>query len=250
MVRMADIDEMMYRCGMEILHPGGMEKTDEMARRCGVGRDKKVLDIGVGKGVTPCHLAEKYGCSVVGIDLSERMLEEARGRADRMGLSDRVSLGRGDAHNLPFADGTFDVVIIECVTTILDKRKAFSEIHRVLRPGGTVGDLEMIWRERPSKNAERDTFEVWEGFETMMLEGWRELLEETGFIDIETVDFSDTMQDIEKEMRRELGLKGMLKFAGKLMMHGDLRRAWREYERVFREHREYIGYGYFIGRKE
>jgi ubiquinone/menaquinone biosynthesis C-methylase UbiE len=250
MGRMADIDEMMYSCGLEILHPGGIEKTDEMARRCGVGKDKKVLDIGVGKGVTPCRLAEEYGCDVAGIDYSERMLERARKRVDEKGLAGKVSLERGDAHRLPFSDDAFDIVIIECVTTILDKRRAFSEVFRVLKPGGVVGDLEMIWRRRPPESAVRDTYEVWDGFETMTLGEWRELLERIGFADVQTVDFSDTMQDMEREMKKELGLKGMMKIAGKLMMHGDLRRAWKEYERVFRQYGEHIGYGYFVGRKE
>ncbi|MFQ6128935.1 MAG: hypothetical protein ACE5QW_08555 [Thermoplasmata archaeon] len=107
----------------------------------------------------------------------------------------------------------------------------------------------MIWRKKPSENAVKDTIEIWEGFETMTLEDWKELLEKIGFIDVQTVDFSDMMQNIEQEMKKELGFKGMMKFACKLMIHGNLRRAWKEYERVFKEHKEYIGYGYFIGRK-
>lgn len=247
---MADIDEMMYSCGLEILHPGGIDKTDEMARKCGVGKDKKVLDIGVGKGVTPCYLAEKFGCNVVGIDLSEKMVDEARKRVEEKRLANKVSLRRGDAHKLPFVDETFDIVIIECVTTILDKKKAFSEIYRVLRADGVVGDLEIIWRKKLSEKAVKDTFEIWEGFKTMTLEEWKELLEKIGFIDVQTVDFSDRMQDMEQEMKKDLGFKGMMKIASKLMIHEDLRRAWKEYERVFKEHKEYIGYGYLIGRKK
>ena len=60
MGRMADIDEMMYNCGLEILHPGGIGKTDEMARIAQIGKDRKVLDVGSGKGATACYLAEKY----------------------------------------------------------------------------------------------------------------------------------------------------------------------------------------------
>lgn len=250
MGKMAAIDEMMYSCGLEILHPGGIKKTDEMARRCGIGEDKKVLDIGVGKGVTPCYLAEKYGCNVVGVDLSEKMLEEARRRANKKRLAEKVSFRIGDAHELPFADGTFDTVIIECVTTILDKKKAFSEVYRVLKSNGIVGDLEMIWRKEPSREAIRDTSEVWEGFETMTLGEWKKLLEEVGFIDVQMVDFSNMMQNMEREMRKELRFSGMMKFAFKLMIHGDLRKAWKEYERVFSEHEEYIGYGYLVGSRE
>ena len=75
MGKMADIDEITYSCGLEILHPG---RTDEMVRMCKISKDKKVLDIGSGKGITACYLAQKYGCEIIGIDLSERMIEYAR----------------------------------------------------------------------------------------------------------------------------------------------------------------------------
>ncbi len=93
MVRMADIDEFMYSCGLEVLHPSGLEKTDEMAAMCMVGEGKTVLDVGSGKGVTACYLAEKYGCEVVGIDISEKMVAYARELALRKGLGSRVVLG-------------------------------------------------------------------------------------------------------------------------------------------------------------
>jgi len=76
--KVADIDEFLYSCGIEILHPGGLEKTDEMVKMCKIGKGKKVLDIGCGKGVTACYLAQKYDCEVVGIDVSKRMVEYAK----------------------------------------------------------------------------------------------------------------------------------------------------------------------------
>ncbi len=83
MGKMTDIDELMYSCGLEILHPDGIEKTDEMARVCKIGKDKKVSGIGSGKGVTACYLAQKYECEVVGVDLSERMVEYAKEMAKK-----------------------------------------------------------------------------------------------------------------------------------------------------------------------
>ena len=108
MGKMADIDEMMYSCGLEILHPGGIEKTNEMAKLCNIGKDKKVLDIGSGKGVTACHLAQEYECEIIGLDLSERMIEYAKEIAKKRGLDDKVSFSRADAYDLPFEDKGFD----------------------------------------------------------------------------------------------------------------------------------------------
>ena len=170
MGKIADIDEMMYSCGLEILHPGGIGKTDEMARMCKIGKDKKVLDVGSGKGVTACYLSEKYECEVVGVDTSKRMVEYAKEMTKKRGLDDRVSIRRADAYNLPFEDGSFDIVLAECTTVLLDKQKAFSEFLRVTKRGGYIGDLEMSWQKLPTKELVDRVYDVWEGFRTMTLE--------------------------------------------------------------------------------
>jgi cyclopropane fatty-acyl-phospholipid synthase-like methyltransferase len=250
MGKMADIDEMMYSCGLEILHPGGIEKTDEMARMCKIGKGKKVLDIGSGKGVTACYLAQKYECEVVGVDLSERMVKYAREMAKKKGLEDRVSFRRADAHSLPFEDESFDVVLAECTTVLLDKEKAFSEFLRVAKPGGYIGDLEMTWQKPPPKELVDKVYDVWEGFRTMTLGEWKEFCERMGMVNVKTVDFSETIPDMEKAMKKELGLKGMIKMGCKLLLRSDLRKAMNEYRRIFEEYGDYIGYGYVVGRKK
>jgi len=249
MGRMADIDEFMYSCGLEILHPGGIQKTDEMAEMCGVAKGKLVLDVGVGRGVTPCYLAEKYGCDIIGVDVSERMLQRAERMAEEKGLTDKVSLRKADAHNLPFEDGSVDVVIVECVTTLLDKPKAFSEMYRVLRSGGSLGDLEMTWQKKPSEEVEKRFHEIWEGYETMTLEEWKRFIEGVGFEDVKTVDFSDTLPDMEKALKKELGMYGMLKFGLRLALNRSMAKAMSEYRKMFKEYADYIGYGYFVARK-
>ena len=246
---MADIDAMMYSCGIDVLHPGGIQKTDEMAMMCNIGKDRSVLDVGVGKGVTACYLAKKYGCSVTGIDVSERMIEASRERAREEELGDAVSFRIADAHSLPFDNDVFDVVLTECTTVLLDKARAFSEFLRVTKPGGYVGDLEITWRKDPSEEAAKETYELWEGFQTLTLGEWKRFLESVGLEEVRTVDFSDMIPDMEKAMRRELGVKGMLKFASKLALHGDLRRGLNDYERIFNQYVNFIGYGYFVGRK-
>lgn len=250
MGKMADIDEMMYSCGLEILHPGGIERTDEMARMCKIGKDKKVLDIGSGKGVTAWYLAEKYECKVIGVDLSERMVEYAKEISKKKGLDDRVNFRRADTHNLPFEDESFDIVLAECTTVLLDKGKAFLEFLRVTKSGGYVSDLEMIWQELPAKELVDKVYDVWEGFRTMTLEEWENFYEKMGMVDIKTVDFSETIPDMEKAMKKELGLNGIIKMGCKLLLRSDLRKAMNEYRKIFREYNDYIGYGYVVGRKK
>jgi ubiquinone/menaquinone biosynthesis C-methylase UbiE len=250
MGKMADIDEMMYCCGLEILHPGGIDKTDEMAIMCNIGKDKKVLDIGSGKGVTTCYLAQKYECEVIGVDLSDRMIEYAKEMAKEKGLKDKVSFKRINEHNLPFEDENFDIVLAECTTVLLDKEKAFLEFLRVTKHDGYIGDLEMTWQKLPPKELEERVYDIWEGFRTMTLEEWKDFYERMRMDDVKTVDFSETIPDMEKAMKKELGIKGMIKMGCSILLRSDLRKAMNEYREIFKEYSDYIGYGYVIGRKQ
>ena len=249
MRKMADVDEFLYSCGIEILHPGGLEKTDEMAKMCKIGKGKRVLVIGCGKGITACYLAQKYDCEVVGIDVSEKMVNYARELAKKKKLDNKVSFRVADAHNLPFEDESFDMVIAECTTVVLNKEKAFREFLRVLKPGGYIGDLEMAWKKQPPKELVRRTYEVWGGFKTMTLEEWRKFFENLGLVEVKAIDFSNEIPDMEKAFRRELGFKGMIKMACKLLLRPDLLKTMSVYMKIFKEYKDYIGYGYIVGRK-
>ena len=120
---MANVDELMVSCGVDILHPGGMEKTFEMAADCRITADSKVLDIGCGKGVTTIRLHEKYGCSITGVDLSENMIEFAKNSVEKKNLSSQISFFNLDAQKLPFEDNFFDIVFAECSTVMMDKEQ-------------------------------------------------------------------------------------------------------------------------------
>ncbi|MFP4546356.1 MAG: SAM-dependent methyltransferase, partial [Methanomassiliicoccales archaeon] len=55
---------------IEVMHPGGLDITRELARMCDVGPSKRVLDNSAGTGESAIHLAETFGCEVVGVELS------------------------------------------------------------------------------------------------------------------------------------------------------------------------------------
>lgn len=245
----ADTDRMMYECGLEVLHPGRMEKTDEMARACGVGPNTKVLDIGGGRGTTACHLAREYGCEVVGIDVSPEMVEAARQRVGADRLERLVDFRQADAHDLPFEDESFDVVLIECVTTLLDRGRAFHEFRRVLRRGGYLGDLEMTYQQEPDEELARRLFDAWDGFTTMTFAGWEGFLREQGFEVVKVDDFSERLSNMRRVFMRELGIVGMAKMAGKLLRQPDVARGMMEWDRIFKEGRGIFGYGYFVARR-
>ncbi|HEX4248479.1 MAG TPA: methyltransferase domain-containing protein [Pseudonocardia sp.] len=98
-----------------------------------------VLDVGAGTGADTCEIARSVtpNGSVVGLDRSARMVEEARRRASELGLA--AEFIEGDAAALPFPDATFDRARAERVLAFLeDPAPAVRELVRVTRPGGVV----------------------------------------------------------------------------------------------------------------
>lgn len=131
-------------------HMGGLKATQELAEACKIDRDKYVLEIGCGLGRSACYLAKHYGCRVLGVDISEKMVEQAAIRAKREGLEDLVEFRVQDAQKLMFEDSSFDAVIGESVLAFIpDKPLALKEFMRVAKSGGYVGFNECTWNSEP-----------------------------------------------------------------------------------------------------
>ena len=104
----------------------------------GIRPGDTVLDLGSGAG-NDCFVARhETGADgrVIGVDFTPEMVAKARENAGKLGFQN-VEFRQGDIEELPVSDGMIDVVVSNCVLNLVpDKRKAFSEVMRVLRPGG------------------------------------------------------------------------------------------------------------------
>lgn len=110
-----------------------------------------VLDLGCGAGLDLLLAADRVGESgrVIGIDINEDMLERARKNIQASGF-DNIELRRGAVEALPVDSGTVDWIISNCVINLsVDKQKAFSEIGRVLKPGGRMLISDMVAEDLP-----------------------------------------------------------------------------------------------------
>jgi len=98
-----------------------------------------VLEVGIGTGRNlPFYTS---GCKITGVDLSERMIEEARKLALNLGIA--INLIVMDAENLAFKDSTFDTVLCALsLCTVPNPIRALSEMKRVCRPEGKILILE------------------------------------------------------------------------------------------------------------
>jgi MPBQ/MSBQ methyltransferase len=126
-------------------HIGGQTATRALAALAGIGPAMRVLDVGGGFGGPARTLAATYGCSVVVLDVTEAYCQVGEMLTARCDLSDHVTFQHGDALAIPYPDGAFDLVWTQHSSmNIADKRGLYTEIFRVLRPGGHLALYEIM----------------------------------------------------------------------------------------------------------
>ena len=240
-------------------HIGGLEATEALIELCHIGRDTYVLDVGSGVGVTPCFIAKRFGCRVVGVDISPRMVERSRERAQREKVADKVEFRIADAQDLPFEDAVFDAVITESVTAFPEnKQKAVNEYVRVTKPGGFVGLNECVWLKVPPPQevvawASQD---IGATVKPLTSDAWTGLLEVAGLTEIAARSYPIKTQDEERGILRRYGWGGMLSVMGRMLLLYARSPAYRKFVKEASKGgimpnnlEEYFGFGLFVGRK-
>jgi demethylmenaquinone methyltransferase/2-methoxy-6-polyprenyl-1,4-benzoquinol methylase len=102
-----------------------------------------ILDIATGTGDLAIMMAQTHAKKIVGIDISEGMLEVGRKKVGAKHLSERIELTLADSENLPFADNSFDAITVGFgIRNFETLEKGLAEILRVLKPGGIFVILE------------------------------------------------------------------------------------------------------------
>jgi len=159
------------------------------------GPSDRILDLGCGTGIVARVLRERLGggARLAGLDLSGAMIAKARS------IAPDIEWHEGNATALPFADGSFDVVLSQQMLQFCRDRKAAArEIRRIMAPGGRL--VASTWRPRPHQPlydalgliAERHLGPSNDLRWSLDGEELRALLEEAGFIDVRVAQASLT----------------------------------------------------------
>lgn len=196
-------------------HIKGAEVSLEMAKEAELSKELKVLDVGCGIGGPARMIADVFGCSVTGVDLTNEFIRTASLLSQLVGLSGKTEFIIADATELPFEDNTFDVVWTQhAQMNIEEKEKLYSEIHRVLKREGRFIYYDIFSSEKedlkfPLPWADDSSISF-----LIELNDFGRLMKETGFKELlrkertsDSIDFFETVfENNKKEGSPKIGL--------------------------------------------
>ena len=183
--------------GDETLDEALQAHTDLVARLARIDGAETVLDVGCGLGAPALRMARRYGCHVTGVNISREQVRQGNELIAEQGLSDLVSIERGDARALDFPDESFDsIVCLEaagdiCVTES-DKQRLVGELFRLLRAGGRVGFSDLALRAGVAEDDDRELRAVLYHSAAELVTDWPAVFAQQGF---EVEDYVDVITE-------------------------------------------------------
>jgi ubiquinone/menaquinone biosynthesis C-methylase UbiE len=253
-IEKCDIFDFMAKyVGMSVLHPGGFVSTNRLLDSYYLDKDKKVLDIACGKGTTSILIAKKFGCKVVGIDISPVLIGEAKILARRNKVDKLIDFQIADATQLPFNDNEFDASIAQAMLVLIDdKETVIKEALRVIKPSGTAGWIELTWQQNPTDLFMKQVSEAICAYcmlSVKMLDGWKDLFIKSGASNLQTevypMYFSGFLGMIKDE-----GLSNSIRVIRKFLTESKVRTRMNTMNRFFKKNQDIFGFGIYTMTKQ
>jgi len=159
-------------------------------RFAGLTEGMTVLDLGSGAGIDVFVAAKQVGPAgrAIGLDMTDEMLERAERNRSKLGITN-AEFRKGEIEDMPADSGSVDVILSNCVLNLVpEKRKAFSEMYRVLKQGGTFTVSDIV-TDGPVPEKYRADARLWSGCVSGAEEKNRYLgmLREAGFLNVAVV---------------------------------------------------------------
>ncbi|HEY9362491.1 MAG TPA: arsenite methyltransferase [Chitinophagaceae bacterium] len=189
-----------------------------------------IIDLGSGAG-NDAFIARRFAGAtgkVIGIDFTESMIEKARTNAEKMGFNN-VEFRLGDIDNMPVTSNKADVILSNCVLNLVpNKHKVFSEIFRVLKPGGHFSISDIVLQGQMPDQLKKAA-EMYAGCVSGAIQKteYLEIIHEAGFENItvqkeKTITIPDNIllqyiseKELEKFKQGNLSILSVTVFAGK-----------------------------------
>lgn len=170
-----------------------VEQADKLGRQLEIGPDDRLLDIGSGRGWPGLYLSLTSGCTAVLTDQPVEGLRDARARAGRECISDRVFTVAASGQTLPFQSASFDVIVHSDVLCCLQpKLSVLRESHRLLRPNGRSGFFVIHLAPRLTAEQRHRATAAGPPMTDTGEHGYVSLLRTAGFTEVTQIDVTET----------------------------------------------------------
>jgi len=199
---------------------GGWKGTDRLIKLLNIKNMEKpkVLDVGCATGYITRHIAQKFDCEILGVDLSKVLLDIAKEESQKLNLNN-IKFQYANVENLPFSDNTFDIVYGEAITALVpDPLKVLREYKRVLKPGGKIATLDLFMKESLSSEFAEETNEMMSNVigtqvKIRNFHDWEQIFKDSGFNSIEIHDYYEDL------FKRHYSFGENVKLIFKLLYH-------------------------------
>jgi SAM-dependent methyltransferase len=166
-----------------------------------------VLDLGSGGGIDVFLAARRVGHKgkVIGVDMTEEMIERAKSTAKKYGYTN-TEFRLGEIENLPVEDNSVDVIISNCVINLsIDKEKVFREAYRVLKPNGKIMISDLVTEGKLPEKIKK-SFDAWAGCIAGALEKneYLDAIKKAGFQRTKVVSESSYDIDISEDLEGKI----------------------------------------------
>lgn len=141
MIQMKIENPFLTQLSNSYLHIGGKKGTDWLLKHVELNSQSNVLVVACNQGATMLQIAQTYGCSVIGIDNNQSIVNQANKQFKKHHLDHLLMAQLGNAIHLPFENNTFDVIINESMLTMvpnINKQLILKEYTRLLKPKGKL----------------------------------------------------------------------------------------------------------------
>jgi len=178
----------------EVRHPGGDRLIQVIGERCIINEESEVLDVGCGDGVTTIRIASSFGCTIRGLDISQKLIDEAREKVNRSGLKNvSFQVTNGGLSHLP--ENSYDAILfISSLSLFENKLDVLREARRILKPGGTLVVANIIVTENlPLKRSTKMMFASCIAG-ALPKDSMADLIERAGFKEVTMIDWSHELK--------------------------------------------------------
>lgn len=199
---------------------GGWKGTDRLIDLLNISdiEHPKILEVGCSTGYITRYIAKKFDCEIIGIDLSDIILEIAENEANKQKLTN-VRFQKGNAENIPFPEKSFDILYGEAITALMpDPIKVINEYCRVLKPNGKLATLDLFMKESLDKDFADEINKIMSNvlgskIRIRTFQEWIQILKDSGLKNIKIYDYYDDI------FKREYSSGEMIKITSKMLYY-------------------------------